>query len=79
MEEEAYRQNMALGRRVSPPPFTLRLFGELAALWGDWKQGIPPTREWRGRGAQNPRLLLAFATLERAHARAMQDLSEPAR
>lgn len=45
------------------------LFAIIAAQWADWRErGIPPGCEWRGRGAQNPRLLAAFAVLDRARA-----------
>jgi hypothetical protein len=40
------------------------------AAWLDWERGIPPTREWLGRGGQNPRLLAAFAALDRAKVKA---------
>lgn len=51
---------------MKPEPFTVPLFGRLAAEWQDWERGIPPTREWRGRGALNPHWLAAMAVLGRA-------------
>lgn len=63
LEEEAYQQFLC---PEYPAPFSLPVFDEIAAMWRDWQHGIPPGREWRGRGAQNPRLLEAFAALERA-------------
>jgi hypothetical protein len=54
-------------------PFSVPLFGELAAQWADWQRGIPPSSDWKGRGAQNPRLLMAFAVLDRAKGRAERD------
>ena len=57
-------------------PFSLPLFGTLAGAWQDWRNGIPPGREWVGRGAQNPWLLLAFAALDRAQATAQGEARE---
>lgn len=41
----------------------------IAAQWGDWGNGIPPGRSFKGRGGQNPRLLQAFGALDRALSR----------
>lgn len=51
-------------------PFTLPWFGAIVRQWQDWQRGIPPSREWSGRSAQNPFLLEAFAALDRAENRA---------
>lgn len=39
------------------------LFGEIIRQYQCWQNGIPPGREWRGRGGQNPRLLACFERL----------------
>jgi hypothetical protein len=59
--------------RDAPPQqqkgYSRPLFGRIFEMWVDWQRGVPPSREWKGRGAQNPRLLQAFAALDRARAR----------
>lgn len=37
---------------------------EVLRQWRTWQTGIPPSREWKGRGGQNPKLLAAFERLE---------------
>lgn len=58
----------------SDPPkrqgYSNTLFLRLFEAWQDWKRGIPPGREWTARGAQNPRLLMAFRACEAGEARA---------
>lgn len=53
-------------------PYSFRLFDRLVLLWLDWLRGIPPSKAWSGRGAQNPRLLRAFAALDSAKTRAQR-------
>lgn len=72
LEQEAYAQFRAAQEDRPPRPFSCRLFGQIAARWGEWQRGIPPSRGWTGRGAQNPYLLAAFARLDQAEARAQQ-------
>ena len=55
------------------PRFSLSVFDRIWNAWGDWQNGIPPGREWRGRGAQNPRLLDAFGVLGSAQAQAQAE------
>jgi hypothetical protein len=46
------------------------IFAAIFQQWRDWREsGIPPTSEWKGRGAQNPNLLRAFAVLDEAKSR----------
>jgi hypothetical protein len=52
--ERDYRALPAQGGRISP------IFAELIRQQRDWERGIPPSRAYAGRGAQNPWLLLAF-------------------
>lgn len=54
----------------------MSLFGEIAAQWQAWKNGIPPTKKWKGRDGMNPRLLRAFVTLDKAEYRATKERSE---
>jgi hypothetical protein len=51
-------------------PLSLWWFGQVIREWMDWKNGIPPSREWSGRAGQNPHLLDAFAAINRAEGRA---------
>jgi hypothetical protein len=53
-----------------PRPFSRPVYAQITLRWRAWKNGIPPGREWRGLGAQNPHLLLAFSVLDRAEERA---------
>ena len=60
--------------RGRPQTFTHPLvFGRITQQWRDWKRGIVPSSEWKGRGAQNPNLLAAFAELDRSEALAERD------
>lgn len=60
---------VALRDKRQAQPFSLPLFEQICHQWQAWKIGIPPGREWKGRGAQNPRLLRAFAVLDLCEAR----------
>lgn len=48
----------------------------LLSQWRDWRNGIPPSRDWSGRGAQNYLLLAAFDALEQGEV-AVQNGSVP--
>ena len=65
--------------RTPIPRFSLPLFGQIAEEWAAWKNGIPPSSQWGGLNAQNPRLLRAFAALDRAETRADKLLIDPER
>lgn len=47
-----------------------RVFGRIIRQYKAWQTGIVPTRDAKGWGAQNPRLLLAFEHLEAGERRA---------
>lgn len=74
LEEEASAQFRWLAGDHPPfapaPTFSCRLFAQIASMWGAWRNGIPPTAG--GYVQQNPRLLAAFAVLDRAEAVARQ-------
>ena len=70
LEAEAtalFRRKDLAGRFSNP------LFAALCAAWSDWRRGIPPGREWAGRGAQNALLLRAFGHLDTAAATAQAE------
>ena len=62
----------AMRRGHLVPPFSCMVFGRIAAQWGAWENGIPPTAQPTGHAAQNPRLLAAFEALARARSRASE-------
>lgn len=64
--EKAYERCIR-GVGAPSPPLEGLLFDQYVC----WRQAIPPTREWRGRGGQNPRLLEAFQRLAAVEARCM--------
>lgn len=64
LERETLAQLRALRRGAQPKDYSAALFGRLSSMWQAWRNGIPP-REG-GYSRQNPRLLLAFETLDRA-------------
>lgn len=55
---------------------SLPWFSQIIREWQDWKNGIPPSREWSGRAAQNPHLLAAFNAINRAEGRANETRRE---
>lgn len=65
LEEEA---TILFRRRDPSGRFSQPLFAAVCASWSDWRRGIPPGREWAGRGGQNALLLRAYGHLDRAMA-----------
>jgi len=72
LEEQAFERWRPRhpGEPTAPGVWGRIVWGQIERQWMDWRRGIPPSRDWRGRGGQNPWLLRAFECLDQAEARA---------